>query len=289
MVSTPHCGPASARTARAGRARSRAGRRAAGRRTTAAAAPARRWSETRSRAAPRAAQEQQRSAGIGQKQQRCRMREPHRAKAPPRARRTADPVRPPSARYRGVQPRTTRPMALLPDLDAQLNRGHAAVADKAVGALRAGSGRAVALAPGAPARSSVTTRRRRATERLRRAGGGLQRSSPEERLTGHEERMDFTDEQIERYARHMRAEGGGRRRPAASAALEVLVIGAGGLGCPVTLYLAAAGSAPSGWSTTTWSRCPTCSGRSRMRPRASAWPRRRAPRRAWRRSTRTCA
>jgi molybdopterin-synthase adenylyltransferase len=53
--------------------------------------------------------------------------------------------------------------------------------------------------------------------------------------------MDFTDEQIERYARHIvlkEVGGAGQQRLLRS---KVLVIGAGGLGCPIVMYLAAAG------------------------------------------------
>ena len=53
--------------------------------------------------------------------------------------------------------------------------------------------------------------------------------------------MSFTDQEVERYARHLvlREIGGpGQQKLKAS---SVLVVGAGGLGAPATLYLAAAG------------------------------------------------
>ena len=53
--------------------------------------------------------------------------------------------------------------------------------------------------------------------------------------------MDFSEAQIQRYARHilLREVGGeGQARPLVS---KVLVVGAGGLGSPLILYLAAAG------------------------------------------------
>ena len=53
--------------------------------------------------------------------------------------------------------------------------------------------------------------------------------------------MDFTEDQIRRYARHIILPEVGGTGQARLAASKVLVIGAGGLGSPVVLYLAAAG------------------------------------------------
>ena len=53
--------------------------------------------------------------------------------------------------------------------------------------------------------------------------------------------MDFTEEQLKRYSRHIiLPEVGGKGQKKISEA-KVLLIGAGGLGCPVGYYLAAAG------------------------------------------------
>jgi molybdopterin/thiamine biosynthesis adenylyltransferase len=53
--------------------------------------------------------------------------------------------------------------------------------------------------------------------------------------------MDFTDEQLDRYARHIILKDVGGAGQMALLKAKVLVVGAGGLGAPLLLYLAAAG------------------------------------------------
>ncbi|MGH6928402.1 MAG: ThiF family adenylyltransferase, partial [Dongiaceae bacterium] len=53
--------------------------------------------------------------------------------------------------------------------------------------------------------------------------------------------MNFTDAQFERYARHLILDEVGEEGQARLLASRVLVVGAGGLGAPLLLSLAAAG------------------------------------------------
>ena len=53
--------------------------------------------------------------------------------------------------------------------------------------------------------------------------------------------IDFSEEQIERYSRHIILEQVGVEGQQKLLASKVLIIGAGGLGAPAALYLAAAG------------------------------------------------
>ena len=53
--------------------------------------------------------------------------------------------------------------------------------------------------------------------------------------------FDFTEEQIQRYSRHILLQDVGVEGQEKILNASVLIVGAGGLGAPVALYLAAAG------------------------------------------------
>ncbi|MCX7382630.1 MAG: ThiF family adenylyltransferase, partial [Alphaproteobacteria bacterium] len=53
--------------------------------------------------------------------------------------------------------------------------------------------------------------------------------------------LDFSDDEIRRYSRHILLEDVGGTGQAMLRDASVLIIGAGGLGSPLLLYLAAAG------------------------------------------------
>ncbi|MBW3087254.1 HesA/MoeB/ThiF family protein [Bifidobacterium sp. 82T24] len=62
-----------------------------------------------------------------------------------------------------------------------------------------------------------------------------------QRTTSAKRRVTLSDDQLERYARHLILKGVGVRGQKRLLASKVLIVGAGGLGSPVALYLAAAG------------------------------------------------
>ena len=88
----------------------------------------------------------------------------------------------------------------------------------------------------------------------------------------------FTPEQRERYSRHFLLPEIGVEGQQKLLDAKVLLLGAGGLGSPTALYLAAAGVGRSGSSTTTPSTSPTSSARSSTRPTASGSRRSTRPR-----------
>src|SRR4030067_780934 len=53
--------------------------------------------------------------------------------------------------------------------------------------------------------------------------------------------MDFTEEQLQRYSRHIILPEVGGKGQKKIAGAKVFIVGAGGLGCPVGYYLTAAG------------------------------------------------
>lgn len=69
----------------------------------------------------------------------------------------------------------------------------------------------------------------------------LLRSEVNSRLEKIEELMDLSSEQRRRYNRHLILEGFGHEAQEKLLQAKVLLVGAGGLGSPVALYLAAAG------------------------------------------------
>ena len=73
------------------------------------------------------------------------------------------------------------------------------------------------------------------------AGGSPDRNAPDEPLPGPEAAALFTKEELARYNRHIIIPGFGMAAQLKLKTAKVLVIGSGGLGSPVLLYLAAAG------------------------------------------------
>ena len=79
--------------------------------------------------------------------------------------------------------------------------------------------------------------------------------------------IDLTEEQIKRYSRHILLQDVGLEGQEKLLNAKVLIIGAGGLGSPVALYLAAAGVGHIGIVVPMWLTSATCNARSSTRPR----------------------
>jgi hypothetical protein len=82
--------------------------------------------------------------------------------------------------------------------------------------------------------------------------------------------LDFSEDEIRRYSRHILLQDVGGIGQAKLKAARVLIVGAGGLGSPLVLYLAAAGVGTIGIIDHDRVELPICSARSPMPPTASA-------------------
>jgi Na+-transporting methylmalonyl-CoA/oxaloacetate decarboxylase gamma subunit len=96
---------------------------------------------------------------------------------------------------------------------------------------------------------------------LTRLRGRAERIEAEREEVAPPEDGPFSGAELERYARHITLPDIGGAGQLALKRAKVLVVGAGGLGSPVLLYLAAAGVGRIGVIDGDTSRCRICSGR----------------------------
>lgn len=99
--------------------------------------------------------------------------------------------------------------------------------------------------------------------------------------------MAFTDEQIERYSRHIILKEVGAKGQKKLLNAKVLIIGAGGLGAPAAMYLAAAGVGTIGIADADEVDLSICKDRSSTQLRTLARQRFFPQRKQWRLSTLT--